>query len=419
MERNDGEITVLHLSWEFPPFKVGGLGTHVYNLSRAQAKVGLKPIVLTCGFNGLYGKEETKDGFTIYRINADKIPAENFFAWVLQMNMLLQFEAARIFRENRISIIHAHDWLVTTTAVALKHIYRVPLVGTIHALESGRYGGIRGDRQVLIHDLEAKLVFEAWRVICCSNFMKYSVVSTFGTPENKIDVVPNGVNAQDFDFEFDEEEFKSRYALPDEKIVLFVGRHVWEKGLDILMGAVPMILAKHPEAKFVVTGDGYLKPKCEELARQNAPEGKVLFTGYVDDDTLKKLMRVASVIVVPSRYEPFGIVALESMAARTPVVVADTGGLGEIVEHDKTGIKVWVDNSESVAWGVNYVLDEANAQKIKEIVDTAHKIVREKYNWEYIAKGTKSVYSRVLEEYEQITWKPRPEIFGWREIETA
>ncbi len=412
MERDDRKITVLHISWEFPPFKVGGLGTHVYHLTRAQAKAGMEPIVLTCGFEGNYGKEE-KDGVVVYRINADNIPAEDFFSWVLQMNMLLQIEAAGIFRENRVSIIHAHDWLSTTTAVALKHIYRVPLIATIHALESGRYGGIRGDRQVLIHDLEGKLVFEAWRVICCSNFMKYSVVSTFATPEDKIDVVPNGVETAEFDsLQFNEQEFKNRFALPHEKIVLFVGRHVWEKGLDILMGAVPMILEKHPEAKFVVTGDGYHRQHCESLAKQNVPEGKVLFTGYVDDDTLKKLMKIADVIVVPSRYEPFGIVALEAMAARTPVVVADTGGLSEIVEHEKTGIKVWVENSESLAWGVKYVLDENNREKIMRMVENAYSTVKEKYSWDNAAKLTRKIYERVLKEYEKVTWKPRPEIFG-------
>ncbi len=409
MEGDDGKITVLHLSWEYPPHKVGGLATHLQNLAREQVKEGVTPIVLTCGYEGNYGVKE-EEGVIVYRINADHIPAEDFFSWVLQMNLLLQVKAAEIFQNHKVDIIHAHDWLVTTTAVALKHIYRIPLISTIHALESGRYGGIRGDRQVLINDLESKLTFESWRVICCSNFMKYSLIGAFHVPEDKIDVIPNGVNVEDFNIEFDKNEFKSKFALPEEKIILFVGRHVWEKGLDILMGAIPFILGKHPEAKFVVTGDGYLRGKCEEIAREKAPEGKVLFTGYVDDDTLKKLMIISDVIVIPSRYEPFGIVALEAMAARTPAVVADTGGLAEIVKHEKNGIKVWVDHSESLAWGVNYVLD--GKDKISKIVDEGYRTARDIYTWQATARKTISTYKRVLSEYSKITWKPRPEIFG-------
>ena len=413
MEGTDGKITVLHLSWEYPPHKVGGLATHLQNLARNQVREGMNPIILTCGYNGNYG-ENQEDGVLVYRINADNIPAEDFFSWVLQMNLLLQVKAAEVFQNHKIDIIHAHDWLVTTSAVALKHIYRVPLVSTIHALESGRYGGIRGDRQVLIHDLESKLTFESWRVICCSNFMKYSVMGAFHTPGDKIDVIHNGVDVRDFELEFDHAEFKSRYALQDEKIVLFVGRHVWEKGLDILIGAVPFILEKHPEAKFVITGNGYLREKCEKLAKQIAPEGKVLFTGYVDDETLKKLMIAADTVVVPSRYEPFGIVALEAMASRTPVVVADTGGLAEIVEHERNGIKVWVDHSESLAWGVNRVLD--NGAAVEKLVERGHKDVSEKYTWSSAAKKTAEVYRRVMEEYSRISWKPRPEIFGMSEV---
>jgi len=403
-EGDEKKITVLHLSWEYPPHKVGGLGTHVQNLSKAEVKANIQPIVLTCGFNGNCGIS-LEDGVLVYRVDADGIPAEDFFSWTLQMNILLQAASAEIFSKYKIDLIHAHDWLVTTTAVALKHIYRIPLVATIHALESGRYGGIKGDRQMMIHDLEGKLVFEAWRVICCSNFMKYSVVGTFCCPEDKVDVIPNGVNVSDFEFDYNKDEFKRKYAMPEEKIVLFVGRHVWEKGLDVLIGAIPMILEKHPEAKFVITGDGYLRGQCESLANQIAPQGKVLFTGYLPDKELKMLMKTADVMVIPSRYEPFGIVALEGLAAKTPIVVADTGGLGEIVRHEENGIKIWVDNSESLAWGVNYILD--NPERAKQIVENGYKEVKEKYSWLSIAKQTRQVYERILAEYSRVNWKPR------------
>jgi glycosyltransferase involved in cell wall biosynthesis len=129
---------------------------------------------------------------------------------------------------------------------------------------------------------------------------------------------------------------------------------------------------------------------------------KVLFTGFVDDETLRNLQKCADVSVVPSLFEPFGIVALEAMAAKSPVVVSDTGGLSEIVEHDLTGVKVYPDNPESLAWGVTRVLlDEAYANKLRE---NAYRLVVEKYNWKKISRQTKSVYERVLSEYSRTFW---------------
>jgi len=155
-------------------------------------------------------------------------------------------------------------------------------------------------------------------------------------------------------------------------------------------------------AKFVIVGNGYMKEPLSNLVKGMGLAHKVVFTGFVDDETLKNLQRCADVSVVPSLFEPFGIVALEAMAAKSPVVVSDTGGLSEIVEHDVTGVKVYPENPDSLAWGITKVLlDEKYANWIRT---NAYKKVLEKYDWDKISQQTKDVYQAVLKEYSKSFW---------------
>jgi glycogen synthase len=131
-------------------------------------------------------------------------------------------------------------------------------------------------------------------------------------------------------------------------------------------------------------------------------EHKVLFEGFLDEETLLKLQKCADVSVVPSLFEPFGIVALEAMAAKSPVVASDTGGLSEIIEHDVTGVKVYPNNPDSLAWGITKILqDEAYAKQIR---DNAYQRVLERYDWAKIASDTKRIYEGVLGEYSKSFW---------------
>jgi glycosyltransferase involved in cell wall biosynthesis len=219
-------------------------------------------------------------------------------------------------------------------------------------------------------------------------------------------MIPNGVNT-DVYAQIQNEDlspFRSKFALPSEEIVLFVGRLVYEKGVQVLVNAIPKVLDKI-DAKFVIVGNGYMKEQLSGLVKNLGISQKVLFTGFVDDDTLRRLQTCANVSVVPSLFEPFGIVALEAMAARSPVVVSGTGGLAEIVDHDVDGVKVYTGNPDSLAWGVTRVLtDEKNADRLR---DNAYKKIQEKYNWVRIAQQTEDIYTTVLTEYSKSFWAPK------------
>ena len=397
-------LSVMFLSWEFPPRVIGGISPHVFYLSKSLAKNGVKVHVVTCDFPGAPA-HETIDGVEVYRVDSYKNPSPDFATWVYLMNLNMQKEAAAIAAklDEKVDVFHAHDWLVATAGIGLKHVFRKPLLVTMHSTEIGRRDGIHTGTEKMIGETEAWLTYEAWKVICCSQYMVSHVKWAFGVPDDKLVMVPNGVNMQVYDeaARQDLKPFRSAFALPEEKLVLFVGRLVYEKGAQVLINAIPKILEK-VNAKFVIVGSGYMKDQLSTIVRSMGLEHKVLFTGFVDEETLLKLQCCADVSVVPSLFEPFGIVALEAMAAKSPVVVSDTGGLGEIVDHDVTGVKVYPNNTESLAWGITKVLtDEKYRNSLRE---NAYKRIQEKYDWDKIAQHTKQIYEAVLGEYSKSFW---------------
>lgn len=398
------ELSVMMLSWEFPPRVIGGISPHVFFLSKYLAQKGVRVYVVTCDFPGAPA-HEVIDDVEVYRVDSYKTPSPDFATWVYLMNLNMEKEAAALARNlpGGIDVFHAHDWLVATSGIGLKHVFRKPLLVTMHSTEIGRRDGIHTDTEKMIGETEAWLTYEAWKVICCSEYMVSHVRWAFGLPQDKIVMVPNGVKPHvlgDFEKE-DSGAFRRSWALPEEKIVLFVGRLVYEKGVHVLVNAVPKVLEK-VNAKFIIVGSGYMKEQVLNIVRNTKMEHKVLFAGFTDDATLLRLQRCADVSVVPSLFEPFGIVALEAMAARSPVVVSDTGGLSEIVDHDWTGVKVYPNNPESLAWGIVKVLTDENYKK--NLVENAYKKILDKYDWEKIAQQTKKIYEGVLSEYSKSFW---------------
>jgi glycogen(starch) synthase len=293
-----------------------------------------------------------------------------------------------------IDLIHAHDWLVATAATKVKDAFGKPLVSTVHATETGRRGGIRDDYQRTINEVEKHLINQSSEVICCSNYMADQIYRGFSIPKEKLSVIRNGVDASKFNIKVDTQAVRRRYAKPDEKMIVYVGRLVHEKGVHVLIGAAPKVLSVFPNVNFVIVGEGGMKDDLAKEAWDFGVADHVFFTGFVDEKALVSIYKASDAAVFPSLYEPFGITALEAMAARTPVVVSDTGGLAEIVEHDKTGVKVYTDNSDSLAWGILRVLQDLNlANTIRE---SAYQKVVKDYNWDGIANETIRVYRQAL-----------------------
>jgi glycosyltransferase involved in cell wall biosynthesis len=389
------KFSVLMLSWEFPPRIIGGISRHVDDLSLALTRRGITVHVVTCDFPGAPEYEQIH-GVHVYRFNS-RIPSYSFLSWVFSMNQNMAEKAIDVINSHNenIDLIHAHDWLVANAAARVKDAYGKPLVSTIHATETGRRGGIHNDYQGTINEVERHLISQSSKVICCSNYMAAQIFETFNVPREKLHVIPNGVDASKFDVKIDLQAVRRRYAKPDAKIVAYVGRLVHEKGVHVLIGAVPKVMSVLPNVSFVIVGEGGMKDNLSKEAWDFGVAHRVFFTGFVDEKTLISIYKASDVAVSPSLYEPFGITALEAMAAKTPVVVSDTGGLAEIVEHDKTGVKVYPDNSDSLAWGILKVLqDQSFANTLRE--NAYQKVVRD-YNWSRIVDETTGVYRQAMQ----------------------
>lgn len=388
-------MNILMLTWEYPPRIVGGLARHSEEISEALVHNWEQVDVITADHPGTPASAVV-NGVHVHRVK-EAFEAPQFFPWILQLNFGMLSKAHEIMQTRQIDIIHAHDWLVAHAAIQLKQIYNKPLIATIHATERGRWSGIHNDTQSYVNNMEWLLNFESWRTIVCSDYMRDEVMSNYQLPYQKIDVIPNGIKRDKFLFDFpDFWDFRRRLAADHEPLIVSVGRMVPEKGFQTLVQAAAEVLQEIPHARFVVAGKGGMLEELRQRAEAYGIADRFHLPGYVSDDDLLKLLRVADVAAYPSLYEPFGIVALEGMAARTPVVVSDTGGLSGIVEHGVTGIKAHPGSPDSLAWGIKQILYHPDWAAY--MVDQAYQRLIDTFNWDIIADQTKSVYQRVQAE---------------------
>lgn len=400
-------MRVMMLSWEYPPRIVGGISPHVFELSQQLQSKGLEVHVVTKATPNAPDEETEPSGVQIHRVHLAETP-NDFLHEIQLLNQATDLRVRKLLEDWRPggqpTIFHAHDWLSLDAARELKYEYKLPMVATVHATESGRHGGIHTDTQRYIHEQEFWLTYEAWRVIVCSEFMRGEAERLFDCPEDKIDIIYNGVNASKFEFEWSDEDraaHRAKLALPGEKIVMYVGRFVREKGIQVLLNAASAVLAQEPDTKFLIVGGGH-REQFEKFLDWAGLREKVLFTGFMANRSLHQLYRVADVAVFPSLYEPFGIVALEGMAAGAPVVSSDAGGLREVVLHDETGTLSYAGDPESLAWAILRVLrDPERAQRLSE---KARARLRVDFDWSTIADQTIEVYNRVWAEFLESYW---------------
>ena len=387
-------MRILMLSWEYPPRVVGGIAHVVSELSRALVQEGNEVTVITTLEENLPEHEE-KDGVSIYRVAPYHGRPLNFFAWVHQLNLAVLEQGVRLGLEQPFDLIHAHDWLVAYAGRGLKHIFRRPLIASIHATEFGRNQGLHNDEQRYIGEVEWSLTYEAWRVICNSRYMREEIEGVFNLPPDKISIVSNGIRPEAFRVSSPDPVVRRQFAAPEEKIIFFIGRLVREKGVQVLLEALPRMEQQLGQpVRAIIAGQG---PYGEELHRISLHLGidrRVTFAGYIDEEKRNQLYALADVAVFPSLYEPFGLVALEAMATGTPVVVSDTGGFAETVEHGVNGVRVAVEDAAALAEGVCTLL--GNPPLAGRLSKRALKDVTDHYAWPAIARRYEEIYEQVV-----------------------
>jgi glycogen(starch) synthase len=318
-----------------------------------------------------------------------------FVRWVDAMNCDMRALGAQLVARFGFSLVHSHDWLVAGAAHDLARGAELPWVTTVHATEFGRHQGwVQTYPQSHIHAIERAMVRRADHVIACSRFMQGHISTVFGVPLRRVTVIPNGIDPQDLEPSVEDlEALRARYARPGQRLVLLVGRLVYEKGFHLALEALARVVKRPGNVRYLVAGTGSAEAELRRQARELGLTRHGSFLGWVGDDMLHSLYRVAEVVIVPSIYEPFGLVALEAMASGCVCVVADTGGLREVVPlGSSVGLRFRPRDASALGRVLEDVLadDPARAAMIEE----ARQHVLQ-FNWPEVARRTAQVYSVV------------------------
>jgi glycogen(starch) synthase len=383
-------VRVLILSWEYPPIVEGGLARHVRKLSEGLVQEGVEVHVLTRGGAHSSAREE-RHGVHVHRVPEPEYPddLDQFVAWVGEMNEHMLAAGRELLAELDVDLVHGHDWLVGTAATALARHARTPLLVTVHATEHGRHQGwVDKPPQSTIHGLERRFARRADRVIVCSHYMRDHVADVFDVPEARISVIPNGIDPTELQPSADLPALRRRFAAPDEKLIVLVGRLVYEKGFQLALDALPGVIRRVGGVRFLVAGSGPHEDELKAQATRLGLDAHGTFMGWIGDDVLHSLYAIADLCVVPSLYEPFGLVALEAMASGCPCIVADTGGLREVVPRE-VGLRFRARSARSLGHWMGRVLTDDELRD-RLITEASEHVLR--FDWGDVARQTLELY---------------------------
>ncbi|MBF0662645.1 MULTISPECIES: glycosyltransferase family 4 protein [unclassified Rhodococcus (in: high G+C Gram-positive bacteria)] len=390
-------MKILIVSWEYPPVVVGGLGRHVHHLATELAAAGNEVVVLSRRPTGTDASthptlSHIAEGVLVVAVAEDAphfVFGEDMLAWTLAMGHAMVRAGIGLSRGGigegwQPDVVHAHDWLVAHPAIALAEHFDVPLVSTLHATEAGRHSGwLSGRINRQVHSVEWWLAHESDALITCSASMYDEVTALYGPDLPRISVIRNGIDITTW-------SYRERAPRSGPARLLYVGRLEYEKGVQDAIAALPRIRRFHPGTTLMVAGDGTQSEWLREQARVHRVARSVTFLGNLDHTELLDRLHTADAIVLPSRYEPFGIIALEAAAAGTPLVTSTAGGLGEAVVDGTTGLSFPPGDVAALTSAVRRTLDDPAAAQ--ERARAARARLTDDFDWGQVAEETAQVY---------------------------
>jgi glycogen synthase len=391
----------LLLSWEYPPVIEGGLARHVHKLAEALVRRDVDVDVLTRACAGSAWADgsvaQELGGVSVHRVCEPTWPRDLscFVAWVRQLNEHMLAVGEPLGAEHSYDLVHGHDWLVAEAASTLADQLGAPYVTTIHATEHGRHRGwVHDPPQSHIHGVERWMARRADALIVCSHYMRGHVADVFDVDERRIAVIPNGIDPSELRPRGDLDALRGEFAAPQDKLVLLVGRLVYEKGFQLALDALPKVMERVGDVRFLVAGSGTHENELKAQAQRLGLSGRGVFLGWIGDDVLHSLYRIADLCVVPSLYEPFGLVALEAMASGCPCIVADTGGLREVVPSgERVGLRFNGGDAEHLGVMIERLLMDDRLRDRLVAEASEHVLC---FDWDEIAERTQAVYADLV-----------------------
>jgi glycogen(starch) synthase len=423
VSRQNGQtetMRIVHFSWEFPPTIWGGLGTFATELSQKQVSLGNQVTLFTLNSANHLSPSEQWNGVEVYRPKLLDLSSSfylfanqdvrswgshfKFFSDVINYNISSATQLVNtLVRTNGRSfdIIDAHDWLGIVGGMIAKQELRLPLIFHIHSTETGRS---LGGGSPTIKNIEYAGGQSADCIITVSQAMKNELV-LLGFPSEKIHVCWNGVDPWKYNpdriNQQDIVNLRRNYGITEEEIMLlFVGRLVKVKGADMLVQAMPKVLHEFPHTKLVVLGVGDMEADIRRLIQGLGLQQQVFLRNEFVNEEERILHYAASdAVVLPSLYEPFGIVCTEAMSMAKPVVVGAQGinGMKEQVIPSgvqQCGFHVNPHDSADIAWGIKQVLK--SKEKRLRMGTNARQRVIEQFNWDIIAQRTFEIYAEFI-----------------------
>lgn len=368
----------------------GGLGAHVLALTQQQAQQGHKVTVITQRGCDEDPPDEWLEGVRVLRVfpRDRSIPFDqvNLDRWVHSFAMASAQIAQRHFDDNHPQVIHAHDWVAAEQASIVARTWRVPKIVTIHATESGRHNGwLTTTLSRVVHAREQEMATSASAVIVCSRAMKKEVIHLFSVRDSVVHVIPNGIGRKPIVRENISET-------PGRFRVGFVGRIEWEKGLHHLIDAIEVVGDQTYE--LVVIGSGSQEELQRERVLRKGLSDQVRFLGKLNETDRDEELLSCDVVVVPSSYEPFGMVALEAASLHIPLVVSRVGGLTDIVPDEKHGYVLPVTNGKAIATCLRMIRSYPDSAQLR--VKALSDRVEREFTWDQIARRTISLYRETL-----------------------
>lgn len=409
-------MRIAYFVWEFPPRLVGGLGKYAEDMAEEFVKMGHEVSVFTLNPGNLETKECMK-GIDVHRPKivdaSDILPIMvseelqkwgrhlDFFNTILCYNFL---SAAKFMNqvslEKKFDIVIIHDWLSSIAGLIIKKSMDIPVVMHVHSTEKQRVG----NGSSIIKDIETRMMEKSNIVVTVSYSMRDHLLS-LGCPNDKIRVVWNGCDTKIYDPERVDtvaaEALRKKYKIGEkEKVVVFIGRLTWIKGVENLILSFPLVLRKCPDTRLIIIGKGEeyndLVDMCKRL---NIEDKVIIISDFISEEDRILHYSISDCCVFPSFSEPFGIVSLEAMSLEKPVVVGASGISGfkeQVVPTGEGQCGVHVDGKSpsDIAWGICEIISDT--ERANKWGKNARKRVLDYFTIEKTAESTIRVYNELL-----------------------
>lgn len=426
------------LGWEFPPFISGGLGTACYGLTKAMSKLGLEitfvlPRMIRAGNmsthinlrtpgdikGGFQTEWETQEirNLKIRTIDSPLKPYATEHTYQSEIEELIRSKqervtgivrdenlqdnghyagdmysevhryaaaAVKLALQENFDVIHAHDWMTYSAGIAVAAVSGKPLVIHVHSTEFDRSGEHVNQ---MIYNFERAGMHAADKIIAVSYLTRNIILSRYGISGDKVEVVYNGIEKNGNGFGLGKIGISR-----DEKIVLFLGRITMQKGPEYFLGAAKKVLEVMDNVRFVMAGSGDMMKRTIELAAQLGIGSKVMFTGFLRGEDVRKVYERADLYVMPSVSEPFGIAPLEALNNDVPVLISKQSGVSEVLTHVL----------KADFWDVNEIANKIVAvlkyPPLQMTLKEHGNYEVRKLRWEDAAEKCRQVYNQVINE---------------------